>query len=168
LLALPEYQNAKAISVYLSMPSGEISTADIIAHAFQNGKQVFVPYTYKLPITREFWPTSLMDMVQLASLEDYKSLDADNWGIPTPSKKTVGQRANCFGGLGQTNGETGREVTDEELDIIIMPGMAFDRTLERLGHGKGFYDFFLQRYLWHSQKAKRKMPLLGELTKRTF
>jgi 5-formyltetrahydrofolate cyclo-ligase len=147
------------------MPSGEISTREIIHHAFENGKRVFVPYTYKLPNPRDFWPASVMDMVQLESLEDYKSLKPDKWGIPTPSTDTIEQRRNCFGGLGKTNGEAKIDAAGEGLDIIIMPGMAFDQSLERLGHGKGYYDFFLQRHLWHSQKVKKRMPFLGELAK---
>ena len=147
------------------MPSGEISTREIIYNAFESGKKVFVPYTYKLPTVREFWPTSIMDMVQLDSLEDYKSLKPDNWGIPTPGTETISQRINCFGGTGKTNGDVERDTADEGLDIVIVPGMAFDRTLERIGHGKGYYDFFLQRYLWYSQKVKKRMPFLGELDK---
>ena len=38
------------------------------------------------------------------------------------------------------------------LDMILMPGVAFDTDPEsgfirRLGHGKGFYDYFLHRYM---------------------
>jgi 5-formyltetrahydrofolate cyclo-ligase len=162
LFGLAEYQDARAISVFLSMPAGEINTIDIIHDAFRQGKKVFVPYTYRLGTQREAWPPSIMDMVQLDSIEDFTSLKPDKWGIPTPSRDSVEKRQNCFGGRGKTEGQTAKEAADAELDLIIMPGLAFDRGLERLGHGKGYYDLFLQRYLWHSQKAKTKMPFVSE------
>jgi 5-formyltetrahydrofolate cyclo-ligase len=36
------------------------------------------------------------------------------------------------------------EVPTSSLDIIIVPGLAFDRQGNRLGRGKGFYDNFLK------------------------
>jgi 5-formyltetrahydrofolate cyclo-ligase len=162
LFSMPEYQKARSLSVFLSMPSGEISTTEIVKDAFSQGKGVFMPYTYKLPKARDHWPTSIMDMVQLRSLDDFDALKPDKWGIPTPDTETIDERRNCFGGQGRTEGEAPKEATDTELDIIVMPGLAFDHRLERLGHGKGYYDFFLQRYLWHTQKAHIKMPFLGK------
>jgi 5-formyltetrahydrofolate cyclo-ligase len=144
------------------MPSGEIGTEDVVRHAFQDSKRVYMPLTYKLSQPREPWPASIMDMVELHSLEDFTALRPDKWGIPTPSRDSIAGRRNCFGGLGRSDGATEREPVRDELDLIIMPGLAFDRGLERLGHGKGYYDFFLQRYLWHTQKAKVKMPFLGK------
>ncbi|KAF2019265.1 5-formyltetrahydrofolate cyclo-ligase [Aaosphaeria arxii CBS 175.79] len=142
LLSLPEYKAAKRISVYLSMPSGEISTTGIVHDALKQGKQVFIPYTYKLQAPKENEPKSIMDMVELRSLKELESLEPDNWGIPTPSEESISSRANSFGGVGLTGGEARSE---SNLDLIVMPGMAFDSGFGRLGHGKGFYDYFLRR-----------------------
>jgi 5-formyltetrahydrofolate cyclo-ligase len=65
LLSMPEYQAARRISVYLSMPGGEISTSNIVHDALNQGKKVFIPYTYSLSNSEEGQPKSIMDMVEL-------------------------------------------------------------------------------------------------------
>lgn len=35
------------------------------------------------------------------------------------------------------------------LDLILMPGLAFDLSGKRLGRGKGFYDTYLERCSRH-------------------
>lgn len=36
------------------------------------------------------------------------------------------------------------------LDLILMPGLGFDRSGRRLGRGKGFYDNYLERCITQS------------------
>lgn len=157
LLAMPEYRAAKRISVYLSMPTGEINTSGIVRDALAKGKKVFIPYTYNLSRPEEGQPKSIMDMVELQSMKDFESLEPDKWDIPTPTSDSISSRENCFGGTGISNGQTTRDGEDTGLDLIVMPGMAFDSNLGRLGHGKGFYDYFLTR----CQQVSR-MPFRGK------
>ena len=167
LFSLPEYKNASRISIYLSMPEGEVSTSDIVHDAFRQGKTVFVPYIYKLVSPPPKGPKSVMDMVSLNSPEDYKALEHDAWGIPTPNKSSISERHRCLNDP-ETNSDGVAKglMKMEDIDMIIMPGMAFDREFGRLGHGKGFYDFFLQRYQQMRMKelgSSKMMPSLGKI-----
>jgi 5-formyltetrahydrofolate cyclo-ligase len=49
---------------------------------------------------------------------------------------------------------TQTQVKPEELDLIIVPGLAFDKKGNRLGRGKGCYDRFLC-------KLSEKTPSIG-------
>ncbi len=44
---------------------------------------------------------------------------------------------------GITEPESGAEIAAEEIDMVIVPLLAFDLKGNRLGYGKGFYDRFL-------------------------
>lgn len=40
---------------------------------------------------------------------------------------------------------TGNDITNpEEIELVVVPGVAYDRKGRRLGRGKGFYDRFLK------------------------
>ncbi|KAG8145108.1 putative 5-formyltetrahydrofolate cyclo-ligase protein [Naja naja] len=44
------------------------------------------------------------------------------------------------------------------LDLILMPGLGFDKTGNRLGRGKGYYDTYLQRCLQHPKENRTQLP----------
>ncbi|KAG9234960.1 hypothetical protein BJ875DRAFT_288353 [Amylocarpus encephaloides] len=150
------YLNANRVGIYLSMPTGELQTDPIVRHALGSGKQVFVPYLHKATNPSPGTPKSVMDMVKLHSLADYESLSRDSWGIPTIDAETVSEREHILG-----------EIAIEgcgKLDMILMPGVAFEKDLgnasiKRLGHGKGFYDFFLHRYSEGRGTAAKELAL---------
>ena len=61
----------------------------------------------------------------------------DNLVIKKYNKKLL--RVGAFG-IFEPEGD---EVEIELIDLIIVPGVAFDRNLNRLGRGKGYYDRLL-------------------------
>ncbi|KAL4957205.1 hypothetical protein BDW69DRAFT_156885 [Aspergillus filifer] len=169
LLSLPEYQQAKRIGVYLSMPSGELSTSLIVEDALKSQKEVFVPYIHSIETAFEQKKTSVMDMLVLESMEEFVALQRDKWGIPSLSEAQALSKRNCFGGIGLSDaaGLPKDANATAGLDLIVMPGMAFDPGFRRLGHGKGYYDSFLTRYLrWEAESGTKtkKMPLLVALS----
>ncbi|TPX37029.1 hypothetical protein SmJEL517_g00825 [Synchytrium microbalum] len=128
LLNLPQYITAHNVSVYVSMPT-EASTAGIIQDLFQKGKNCYVPQ----------WTSDEMEMVRVNSWEDYQNLPLNKWNIPEPPHDSHRDK-----------------VAATDLDLIVMPGLAFDRKGYRMGHGKGYYD----RYLGKSVSAdSSKKPL---------
>jgi 5-formyltetrahydrofolate cyclo-ligase len=48
-------------------------------------------------------------------------------------------------GVMQPDIEKSKKIEISEIDIVIVPGLAFDYQKNRLGRGKGFYDRFLKR-----------------------
>lgn len=47
------------------------------------------------------------------------------------------------GAYGITEPTVGEIIKKSEIDIVILPGLAFDKSGGRLGYGKGYYDRFL-------------------------
>lgn len=53
-------------------------------------------------------------------------------------------RKNRLGFL-QPKEETSREIPLKNIDVVLVPGLAFDKKNRRLGRGKGYYDRFLKK-----------------------
>ncbi|KAL2024537.1 hypothetical protein VTK56DRAFT_7580 [Thermocarpiscus australiensis] len=154
------YVDAKRVSVFLSMPTGEIQTDAIVRDALVSGKEVFIPYLHKNPIATPHLPARVMDMVRLRDLADYESLKPDKWGIPSIDPASVRERQRVVGDL------DAELLEGTLLDLVLMPGVAFDVSpddgvVRRLGHGKGFYDYFLSRHKAKSASlGHQKSPVL--------
>ena len=160
VLSLPEYRLAKAISIFLSMPGREVDTNGLVCQALKDEKAVFVPYIHKSDDDQ----SRVIDMLELRSPEDLAGLDRDAWGIPSITADSVPERQNAIGGHGVASMLDAMDKdTRPCLDLMLMPGLAFDCSGRRLGHGKGFYDRYLSRYKACTQRAfgRSVMPALG-------
>ncbi|KAI0346408.1 5-formyltetrahydrofolate cyclo-ligase [Trametopsis cervina] len=138
LLRQPFFERSRNVACYLSMPIGEIDTAPLVASILQSGKKLFVP---RLDPTVK----GRMDFLRVYGEDDLASFPAGLWGIREPGALYEGaRRQNAF------------DEDCDNLDLILVPAVAFDRSFGRLGHGKGYYD----RFLWQYKATNRSMPLL--------
>jgi 5-formyltetrahydrofolate cyclo-ligase len=115
LLALPVFQEAARLMIYVSMGS-EIYTDGIIQHSLQMGKQVAVPYLHQ--------QYGQMDASEIRDLEQEMMIGKFYSRVPKP--------------------EYFRPLDPKDIDIIIIPGIAFDLQGNRLGYGGGYYDRYLK------------------------
>ncbi|KAK5059879.1 hypothetical protein LTR84_009762 [Exophiala bonariae] len=152
------YQNAQSLAIFLSMPGREVSTRDIVLQAFKDGKEVFIPFLH----TEGTSKSKIMSMMQLQDEKDFNSLKPDAWGIPSLSPESIQHRRNALGGEGVLNGAVDRQEGYPKLQLIFMPAVAFDQSRQRLGHGKGFYDRYLETYktTLESRHSSGRMPTL--------
>ncbi|SCZ90472.1 BZ3500_MvSof-1268-A1-R1_Chr1-3g02011 [Microbotryum saponariae] len=126
VLAASWYVKADAVSCYLSTPVGEASTDSIILDALSKGKRVFIPFC---PLEQ---PT-VMRMLRLKSVQHFESLQLNRWGIRELDPREV----RVVDVLRTESEQSGG------LDLILVPGLAFDRKKRRLGHGRGYYDRYM-------------------------
>jgi 5-formyltetrahydrofolate cyclo-ligase len=63
----------------------------------------------------------------LSHLKSWEELSLGSYGILEPRTEKI------------------RKTNVEDIDLIIVPGVAFDEKGNRLGHGKGFYDRLLKK-----------------------
>lgn len=120
-VAHPAYQQAKTVLWYIHCRS-EVRTQAALLSELETDKQVVIPYCTK--------DQQGGNKLGLWRLEDFAELVPGTWGILEPPK--------------QRWGELGKEVAPEQLDCIIVPGVAFDRNGGRLGNGAGYYDRLLK------------------------
>ncbi|RLS58343.1 MAG: 5-formyltetrahydrofolate cyclo-ligase [Planctomycetota bacterium] len=116
VMHLPEYQQAGTVMFYVDVRT-EVRTRQALPEALASGKRIVVPYCVDGEL--ELFHLESMDELELGM---YRILE------PKAELRSV----------------TAKNVPVEELDLIIVPGVAFDCMGGRTGHGKGYYDKLLE------------------------
>lgn len=116
LFATAEFQRSRTVLFYSSF-DGEVKTFEMMVKAQESGKQVALP---AINIEKkEIIPAIIADL--------HDDLETGPYGI-----EHIKEHVRCPVGL-------------DQIDLVIVPGIAFDRGGYRVGRGAGFYDRFLAR-----------------------
>lgn len=113
LRAIPAFAGARTLLLYVSKDS-EAPTLPLIARLLFEGRRVALPKTH----VRE----KRMELFRVRSPDD---LRPSSFGIPEPDP------SSC------------EPCAPSSIGAAVIPGVAFDLSGHRLGHGLGFYDRFL-------------------------
>ncbi len=117
VLAMREFEGAGTVLAYQSFGS-ELDTAALLTAVLARGKVLLLPR-----VNRE---AGLLEVYRVKDLD--ADLRAGVWGIREPDPEEC-EMSNV-----------------EQVDLAIVPGLAFDRTGGRVGYGKGYYDGLLARF----------------------
>lgn len=133
LLQLPLLHKAKTIFSYFPFRS-EVSLLQLhqILQAtgdVQNHHRIALPRILSEP-----------GKMEAAEYSIHQELEESKWGILQPGQDSV-------------------EIPPQELDVILVPGVAFDRKGNRMGYGGGYYD----RYLLQVRKDAVKIGICFRL-----
>ena len=124
LLNLPEFIDAKTVFFYASFRS-EVETLGMIKESIEMGKKVVLPKVDKKG-----------HRLVLYEIRDINELSPGYMGIPEPSLPDD------------------RLVSLDNIDLVIIPGAAFDCSGNRIGYGAGYYDILLS-------ERKKKIPVIA-------
>lgn len=111
---LEEFQKAQNIMAYISFRN-EVDVSFLFDKLWSMGKKVIIPVCDPKEIAIN--PSLLLNMES--------DLQSGTWGILEPKPEAF------------------RPVDPQDIDFVIVPGVAFDTKCNRLGYGGGFYDRFL-------------------------
>ncbi|MEE2937281.1 MAG: 5-formyltetrahydrofolate cyclo-ligase [Planctomycetota bacterium] len=126
VIALPEYQAANCVMWYVDVRA-EARTRHALPQALESGKNVVIPYCVD-------------GELELFHLQSMDELETGMYKILEPREELRSVDA--------------KRIDVSELDLILVPGVAFDARGGRTGHGKGYYDKLLEN-------AKVETPLIA-------
>jgi 5-formyltetrahydrofolate cyclo-ligase len=122
LFEIKEFKQGETILFYVSYDN-EVYTHQMIKESMELGKNVVVPVSDK----------KQRNLI-LSKLENWDDLKIGSYDILEPIKEKI------------------KEVSMNEINLIIVPGVGFDERGYRIGHGRGYYDNLL---------SKSKAPHIG-------
>jgi 5-formyltetrahydrofolate cyclo-ligase len=152
IFSCKDFLDAKCIMFYVSKGTGEVETGPIIKKALKMGKRVALPVT----VVRE---------------RTIKPVYVKNAGEPL--------KKGPYGIYEPVVSKDKRPVRLKDIDLVIVPGLAFDERNNRLGRGQGYYDNFLKYLPCDTPKiglgfrfqlfkkipaTKKDIPLTGVIT----
>lgn len=114
LFKMNEYKKSQMILYYISYDN-EVCTHYMIKNSLLEGKNVVVPLSNKKNIT-----------LILSKLDKWDDLKIGSYKILEPKKEYI------------------KRVSIDKIDLIIVPGVGFDKQGNRIGHGIGYIDKLLQ------------------------
>lgn len=115
ILELSVYGQAATVMTYIGI-GDEVETSPFLPRLRADQKRIVVPYCRG-------------GVLELFRLDAFDELAPSAFGLLEPKR--------------ELRALPERHVPAEELDLLIVPGLAFDRRGGRLGHGKGYYDRLL-------------------------
>lgn len=116
LIMDPLWQSARVVAVTISM-AREVETRSLIESAWASGKKVAVPQCEPKTKTLMFCP-----------IDSFSSLKPGHLGLMEPDVSKTGR------------------IDPADLELVIVPGVVFDRRGFRIGYGGGYYDRLLSIY----------------------
>ena len=124
LMNLPEYAQAETVMLYVDVRD-EVRTRAALPEILNTSKRLIVPYCVD-------------DNLETFQLEDLGELAIGRYGILEPKV--------------ELRHLPSKRIDVEEIDLVVIPGLAFDKNGARLGHGKGYYDRLLSRASKHTKR----------------
>ena len=114
LFNLVEFKRANTILFYISH-NNEVYTHDMIKECMSNRKRIIVPISNKKN-----------QELLISEIRNWRDLKRGSYNILEPKNCCI------------------YEYPIELIDIIIVPGVGFDKKGGRIGHGCGYYDKLLK------------------------
>lgn len=112
LISNKDIKHAKNIMCFVSFKD-EVNTHKFIKHLLKNDINVYIPII-----------DSKNKVMNISKLNSFDELETGFYNILEPKKEYI------------------RICSPEILDVIITPGVIFDKNNYRVGYGGGFYDKF--------------------------